>query len=588
VIVERDVAINVSGGVVLRADVFRPGDDGRYPAILSYGPYGKGLHFADGYPGQWKILTSEHPDVLAHTRGAPYAPLDAAHTGSTGQYMNWEVVDPEKWVPDGYVCVRVDSRGAGRSPGTLEPYSPRETRDLYECIEWAAEQPWCTGKVGLSGISYYAMNAWLVAALRPPHLTAIIAWEGAADFYRDATHHGGILSTFWEHWYPRQVLSVQHGHGGVVERGTVAGGEVADEQSVTGPETLSEDELAAHHVDFAAQIREAGVDEGFHHSRSAKWEKTTVPFLTAANLGGQGLHSRGNFEAFVRAASAEKWLEVHGLEHWTEYYTDYGVGLQKAFFARFLQGDELAWPDEPRVRLNVRTADDGFLPREEHEWPLARTRWTKLYLHGGEVLSAKPASDEVRIEYAADGDGVTFWTLPLSHDTEITGPVAARLFVSSSAVDADLFCALRMFAPGGEEVVFRGAIDPHSPVSLGWLRMSHRALDPELSTEWRPYHTHTEQELIVPGEVYQADVEIWPTSVLIPAGYRIALSVRGRDYEYGGTNERKPGEFGHGMAGCGWFVHDDPEDRPGWLRRSAQTLWMGGGRDAYLLLPVIP
>ena len=111
--------------------------------------------------------------------------------------MNWEAVDPEKWVPDGYVCVRVDSRGAGRSPGYFEPfYLPRETRDLYLCIEWAGIQPWSNGKVGLCGISYPASNQWRVAALQPPHLAAILPWEGAADAYRDATYHGGILCTF--------------------------------------------------------------------------------------------------------------------------------------------------------------------------------------------------------------------------------------------------------------------------------------------------------------------------------------------------------------------------------------------------------
>jgi predicted acyl esterase len=538
-IIERDVAIES-----LRADVFRPGE-GAHPAILSYGPYAKGLPFSEGYPEQWTLLTTEHPDV------------------HKGQYANWEVVDPEVWVPDGYACVRVDSRGAGSSPGKLEPFSQRETRDLYECVEWVAAQPWCTGKVGLSGVSYYAMNAWMVAALQPPHLAAIIAWEGAADFYRDATHHGGILSTFWAGWYPWQVLSVQHGKGGV------------------------EDELAALRVDFPAAIREHGLDDEFHDVRSANWDKTTVPFLTAANLGGQGLHERGNFEAFSRAASEHKWLEAHGLEHWTHFYTSYGIELQKAFFARFLHDDPGAWPDEPRVRLNVRTVDDGFLPRAEHEWPLARTNWTKLYPHGGGVLSSSPSEDAGRIEYAADGDGVTFSTLPLERDTEITGPVAARLFVSSSVADADLFCVLRVFDPLGAEVVWRGAIDPHSPLSLGWLRLSHRALDPELSTPWRPYHPHKEPELVVPGEIYQADVEIWPTSVLVPAGYRIALTVRGHDYVYAGPPDRQPGEFGHGMTGCGWFLHDDPSDRPGWLRRSAQTLHCGAGQDSYLLLPFI-
>src|SRR5580658_8223236 len=141
--IDWDALIATDDGVVLRADIFRPVEDGQYPVILSYGPYAKGLSFQEGYKGNWARLTKAVPDVLA---------------GSSNKYQNWELVDPEKWVPNGYACVRVDSRGAGRSPGMLEPFAPRETRDLYECIEWAAEQPWSTGRVGLAGISYYAMN----------------------------------------------------------------------------------------------------------------------------------------------------------------------------------------------------------------------------------------------------------------------------------------------------------------------------------------------------------------------------------------------------------------------------------------------
>ncbi len=251
-------------------------------------------------------MVAGHPDVAR---------------GSSNRYQNWETVDPEKWVPDGYACVRVDSRGAGRSPGFLDPFSPREARDLYECVEWAGTQSWSSGKVGINGISYYAMNAWHVAGLRPPHLAAICVWEGAADFYRDATHHGGILSTFFRHWYDKQVTVVQHGAGDNGPRSAVTG------QPVAGPETLTEDELRCAREYFGEQIAAHPLDGEFYRDRSARWDRITVPLLTAANWGGQGLHTRGSFEGFTRAASAHKWLEVHGLEHWTHFYTDYGVDL---------------------------------------------------------------------------------------------------------------------------------------------------------------------------------------------------------------------------------------------------------------------
>ncbi|MBV8074113.1 MAG: CocE/NonD family hydrolase, partial [Candidatus Eremiobacteraeota bacterium] len=148
--IEWDVPIEMDDGVVLRADVFLPLEDVPYPVILTYGPYAKGLSFQEGYPDQWNRMVEQHPDVAA---------------GSTNKYQNWEVVDPEKWTRDGYACVRVDSRGAGRSPGYVEPWSPRETKDLALCIDWAGTQPWSNGKVGLNGISYYAMNQWMVATL---------------------------------------------------------------------------------------------------------------------------------------------------------------------------------------------------------------------------------------------------------------------------------------------------------------------------------------------------------------------------------------------------------------------------------------
>ena len=102
--IEWDVPIPMDDGVVLRCDVFRPIGEGHYPAVLAYGPYGKWLHFEDGFAIQWKMM-EEVPEIMA---------------GSSNKYQNFEVVDPEKWVPDGYACVRVDSRGAGRSPGYID------------------------------------------------------------------------------------------------------------------------------------------------------------------------------------------------------------------------------------------------------------------------------------------------------------------------------------------------------------------------------------------------------------------------------------------------------------------------------------
>jgi predicted acyl esterase len=564
--IDFDVPIAMNDGVVLRADVFRPLKSGRYPVLLTYGPYAKGLAFQDGYPSAWERMVAQHPDVAA---------------GSSNLYQNWEVVDPEKWVPHDYVCVRVDSRGCGCSPGFIDHFSPRETRDFHDCIAWAGVQDWSNGKVGLNGVSYYGINQWHVASLQPPHLAAMCIWEGAADWYRDMTHHGGILSTFWANWYDMQVKTVQYGAGERGRRSRVHG------ERVCGPDTLTESELQANRCDFGDTIRSHPLDDAYHKARSPDWSKVTVPFLSAANWGGQGLHPRGNFEGFVRAASKQKWLEAHGIEHWTHFYTDYGRELQLRFFDHFLHGKNNGWDKAPRVRLQVRHID-RFVERAESEWPLRRTRWTKFHLQPDGLLAPKGSAKTNKVTFDAMGDGVTFLTAPLERETEITGPSALKLFVSSSTRDADIFAILRVFSPDLKEVVFQGAIDPHTPIAQGWLRASHRKLDRKLSKPWRPYHSHDEKQPLKRDEVVELDIEIWPTCIVVPKGYRVALTIRGKDYEYGGASGGRLSNFKNELKGCGPFLHDDPLDRPAKIFAGATTLHWRRGRQPYLLLPIIP
>jgi predicted acyl esterase len=565
--IDWDVPITMDDGLVLRADIFRPIAQGRYPVILSYGPYAKGLAFQDGYPSAWQRMAEKHPDVAA---------------GSSNLYQSWEVVDPEKWVPHHYACIRVDSRGAGCSPGFIDHFSPRETKDFYDCIEWAGLQPWSNGKVGLNGISYYGINQWHVASREPPHLAAMCIWEGAADWYRDMTHHGGILCTFWENWYDMQVKTVQHGAGERGKRSRVHG------ELVCGPEVLSDEVLAKNRSNFGADIVAHPLDDDYHRARSPVWPKVTVPFLSAANWGGQPLHPRGNFEGFVRAASRQKWLEIHGIEHWTHFYTDYGRNLQLRFFDYFLHGKNNGWDKEPPVRLQVRHLD-RFVERAENEWPLKRTQWTRFYLDpSGGALAAKAPQKKSMLRFEAMGDGVTFVTPPLAHETEITGPSAVKLYVSSSTADADIFAVLRVFSPDLKEVTFQGAIDPHTPVGQGWLRASHRQLDKKLSKPYRPYHSHTKKQLLKPGEVAALDVEIWPTSIVVPAGHRIALTIRGKDYVYPGGSGGRLSNFKNELTGCGPFLHDDGRDRPPAIFGGVTGLHFGGATRPYLLLPVIP
>ena len=253
-----------------------PAGDGRHPVILSYGPYAKGLSFQEGYKGNWARLTKAAPEVLE---------------GSSNRYQNWELVDPEKWVPDGYVCVRVDSRGAGRSPGYLDVWSAREAQDLYRCVEWAGTQPWSNGKVGINGISYYAMNQWQVGAL-----------QAAAS--RRAVHLGGFVRLLPRALPPRRHPVRLSRRAGIRARSracstasaTRGAKSVVTGELVAGPATLPDEELAQNRADIPGEAKRRRWRDDYYDARTAEFEQIETPLLSAANWGGMGLHPRGNFE----------------------------------------------------------------------------------------------------------------------------------------------------------------------------------------------------------------------------------------------------------------------------------------------------
>ena len=557
-------------GLVLRADVYRPVAAGvRCPVILSYGIYAKGLSYQEGYPLQWNKMVEDHPEILRM---------------SSNRYQNWETTDPECWVPDGYAVVRVDSRGAGWSPGLMDPSSPQEVEDLYDCIDWAGTQEWSNGKVGMLGISYYASNQWRVAGMYPPHLAAIIPWEGQNDRYRDSGYHGGILCQFQERWAKHQVVNVQYGRGDKAMKNPNTG------ESVAGALTLSDEELAANRLNAYEELKKHPFDDAWHRSRSADLSRVKTPLLTCANWGGQGIHPRGNFNGFTETpADTPKWLEVHGDSHWSMFSSGYGVALQKRFFDYFLKGEQNGWDRQPPVQINVRHPGERFVMRHEDEWPLARTRWTKYHLDPRtQSLNTDPLVDAATVAYEAMGDGVTFSTPPLAEDTEITGPMMAKLFISSSTGDADLFVIVRVFDPQGSELTFMGSTDPNTPIANGWLRASHRALDLKRSLPWRPWHPHDKAEWLTPGEVYECQIEIVTSCIVVPSGWRVALTVRGKDYEYDGELSAFARSFHYGTRGTGGMTHADPDDRTADLHGGRVTLHAGGAHDAHLLLPIIP
>jgi predicted acyl esterase len=358
---------------------------------------------------------------------------------------------------------------------------------------------------------------------------------------------------------------------------------------VAGPVTLSAEELARNRIDPFEAAKQHPLDDAWYRARSADLSKVTVPLLSCANWGGQGIHPRGNFNGFIEAASPQKWLEAHGESHWSLFSAGYGLALQKRFFDHFLKGIDNGWDKTPRVMLNVRHPGERFVPRDEAEWPLARTQWTKFHLDpAGMTLSPAPAGREATVAYDALGNGVTFRTAPMPRDTEITGPIAAKLFVASSTADADLFVIVRVFDPHGKELTFMGSTDPNTPIANGWLRVSHRRLDPRRSQPWRPYHPHDRVEPLAPGEVYECDVEIVTSCIVVPAGWQVALTIRGKDYEYDGELSEFGKKFHYATRGTGGMTHNDPDNRPPDVFGGKVTLHAGGSRESYLLLPIIP
>jgi len=428
------------------------------------------------------------------------------------------------------------------------------------------------------------MNQWQVASLQPPHLSAMFIFEGAADYYRDMTYHGGIFCTFGRALYGPAIVSVQNGRGSRGHRSRITG------DWVSGPDTLTEEELSSNRLDWHREtLDHKFANDEFWTSRMPDFSKINVPFVSAGNLGGHGLHLRGNVEGFMQSASKQKWLELHGLEHWTEYYADYGVDLQRRFFGHFLKGEDNGWPKQPRVQIQVRHPGDRFVQRHEDEWPIARTNWTKLHLAPqGLRLQSAPVTSEAAVTYKGISDGLVFLSDPLEAVTEITGPSVVKLFVSSSTEDADIFVVLRAFSPDLKEVTFTGMTDPHTAITHGWLRASRRKLDKSRSTPRRPYHAHDEDQKLKPGEIVELDIEVLSTSVALPKGYRIGLAVRGKDYVFGGGAGRAIRFQGGHFTGVGGFRHDEGADRPTKVFNGDVTLHFGANRPAYIELPIVP
>jgi predicted acyl esterase len=496
----RDVKIPTRDGSYLVADVFLPVDAEPQPVLMRVSAYGKAF--------EWGSVLDEAGRDASEEREAHWFDGDRDDIIEYYRYAeNAGSASASTWVPRGYVVIRVDPRGIGTTPGKVNVYSKQEATDYYDAIQWAAEQPWSDGNVGLYGASYLATIQWNVAALRPPALKAIAPLASDADAYRDLAYPGGIfMGNYRRFWFNDMVLSNSASRESV---DTIGG-------------------MAAHPWD----------DEFYRGDGplSADFAKIDIPVLTAVSQTGM-LHARGGFEAFAELASPAKKLLVLDASYFSYIYEDCFADLE-AFFDLHLKRIK---PEQepPAVRMIMRTGSGGFEWRDEAAWPVPGTEYVQLFLDAGNSrgpggMTGELPADIAFTEYSADVQAAAsplpmavFDSAPLDEDIELAGHFRARLWVSSTSTDADLFVALRVM--DGENEISYQTRNPGSAAPLTWgcLKVSHRALDPRRSTTERPWHTHRRQDAmpVTPGDVVEVEVEMMAATGRIKAGHRLRVEI---------------------------------------------------------------
>ena len=477
--IERNRAVTLSDGVDVYVDLFRPLTDERVPALIAWGPYGK------------------------HNGGNVYAQFrdDSGRTGGgvrpewISSYTTFEGPDPLRWCEAGYAVINVDPRGfwwSGGDFGTV--WDRQEARDCADVIGWAAAEEWSNGKVGMSGVSYLAVSQWWAASLRPPGLAAINPCEGLSDVYREFAFHGGIPSDFPSFWQRHRLK-------------------------------YSRSKVEA----LADMMDDHRLDDAYWESKRPDLGGIEVPAYVIASWSDQGLHTRGTIAAFEQLGSQDKYLEVHGRKKWEYFHAPSTVARQQAFFDRFLKGIDNDVSSWPRVRLEVRRRCYDGVERRPATWPPPETAPRVLHLDVDALaLSGEPPAADARVSYPAteDADGVLL-RHRFDRAVDVIGPMRLRLWVEvQDADDMDLFVAIGKLDVDGAEVTLPYAnVLERGPVALGWLRVSHRALDETRSTSLQPWHAHRTEQPLAPGEMAAADVEIWPSATRFERGEQLTLRI---------------------------------------------------------------
>lgn len=505
---ERDVAITLRDGTVIYADVFRPVSDAPVPTILVWGPYGKGGGYLqnDNFPGRMDVDTSWEDGL-----------------------NKFEGPNPSYWVSHGYAVVHTDSRGTWASEGDLQFFGQQDAQDEYDVIEWIAEQGWSSGKVALAGNSWLAISQWFVAALKPPHLTAIAPWEGQAEAYRESARRGGIPDTV----FSSLIFNGFRGPGW---------GE-----------------------DIAAMGQRYPLMNAYWESKNPDFEKIEVPAYIVGSWTNI-VHTQGTMLAWRRISSEHKWLRVHNTHEWTDFFNPAHVEDLRRFFDHFLKGVDNGWEATPRVRLSVLDPSGiDIVDRAEADFPLARARQAPFYLDASNrALESSPVASSSEVAYLPDADGTTF-EITFDRDVEFTGYGKARLWMAAEdADDMDVYVTITKVDRNGDERLPLVVTDRTHAGMNGRMRASLRQLDTATSTDIEPRQSFTEIEMLEPGQIVPLEIALWPYAIRFRAGESLRLRVHGVD-------RLKRPEFPQLPA--------DPT-----INRGRHIIYTGGEYDSLLLL----
>ncbi|HYC00605.1 MAG TPA: CocE/NonD family hydrolase [Candidatus Limnocylindrales bacterium] len=546
VLCEYDVRIPLADGFHVTANVFRSrraAEAGeRMPVVMCAHPYDNHLVPAlgktplGGPPLQYRLI----PQV-----GLP----------EFSTLTSWESPDPNFWIPSGYAVVNMNLPGFANSEGPPIVFGTYQAKCFYEAIEWIAAQPWCTGRVGLSGVSFLAITQYHVAACQayggpPPSLRCIAPWEGVTDLYRDQLCPGGIEDEgFAPFWWVTEV-----------------------EKTIN----CSPEEFERHNgflpMDF---LRAHPFYDEFWEQMTPKLEQITLPMLVCASFSDHGLHTVGSFRAFERASSRHKWVYTHRTGKWAAYYSPEVQRLTRDFMDCFLRDDTSSgFLDRAPVRLEVRSSRDVVhAVRDEQEWPLARTRYTPLHLWASpRELAVQPAAEAGSVDYPARGGRAAF-TFRFERDTELTGYMKLRLWVearsdaagAAASDDMAIFVAVAKRDRSGRMVHFHGSVgNRYDLVSRGFCRVSRRELDAARSTPWQPVISGRSHWPLQPGEIVPVDIEIYPSSTFFAAGESLELIVAADE-----------------------IIPSPPYRKNTSMNRGRHVLHMGGQFDAHLLVPIV-